>query len=156
MADGSNLLRMLEPAVRPSGSPAPQVRGRGPIEQRGFDEVLAEMRHQPVTLSDGAQRSLADRGIRLDAAQQAALNEAANRAAEAGGQRTLMLMRNTGLIMDVPERTVREVVDEAGMREGAVTRIDSALRVETPDEPDSGPMRHGGTASRSPETAGPA
>lgn len=156
MADGSHLLRMLEPAVRPSGSPAPQVRGRGPIEQRGFDEVLAEMRHQPVTLSDAAQRSLAERGIRLDAAQQAALNAAADRAAEAGGQRTLMLMRGTGLIMDVPERTVREVVDEGAMRDGAVTRIDSALRVETPDGPQSGRGPGKGMPGRSPEAAGPA
>ena len=45
-ADADILLRMLEPAVRPTGAPAPPKAGAKvagtPIEQRDFDALLAE------------------------------------------------------------------------------------------------------------------
>ena len=37
-----NLLRMLEPAIRPAGSPARAVQPIAPIEHRPFDQLLAE------------------------------------------------------------------------------------------------------------------
>ena len=42
MASGLDLLRMLEPAVRPIGTPARPVQPTAPIEQRPFDQLLAE------------------------------------------------------------------------------------------------------------------
>ncbi|MCC7145076.1 MAG: hypothetical protein IT443_01375 [Phycisphaeraceae bacterium] len=62
MADSSLLLRMLEPAVRPTGSPAPSPRQlpgvsaqelASPIEQRSFDSLLAEARYQSSAVSGG-------------------------------------------------------------------------------------------------------
>ncbi len=41
-ADPDILLRMLEPAVRPAGTPAPAKAAAPPIEQRDFDALLAE------------------------------------------------------------------------------------------------------------------
>ena len=42
MANGVELLRRLEPAVRPDGLSAPRRPVAAPIEQRSFDSVLEE------------------------------------------------------------------------------------------------------------------
>jgi len=42
MGNESELLRMLEPAVRPGGLPGPGRPGRVPIESRDFDSLLQE------------------------------------------------------------------------------------------------------------------
>ncbi len=48
MADGAQLLKMLEPAVRPVAPPqAPSSTGRQPFEARSFEDLLGELRDGP-------------------------------------------------------------------------------------------------------------
>jgi len=42
MAGEAELLRMLEPAVRPAGTPAHPAPARSPVEQQPFDELLRQ------------------------------------------------------------------------------------------------------------------
>ena len=54
MSNESDLMRMLEPAVRPGGIPGPtanKVRS-GPIETRDFVSLLAEAQQETVTDND--------------------------------------------------------------------------------------------------------
>lgn len=44
MGDGTNLLRMLEPAVRPGSASGPTARPTAPIESRAFESLLEEAR----------------------------------------------------------------------------------------------------------------
>ncbi len=44
MASGSELLRMLEPAVRPGGLPSPARPVSRPIESQRFDQLLDQAR----------------------------------------------------------------------------------------------------------------
>lgn len=56
MVNGSELLRMLEPAVRPGGLPGPVRQPTVPIEARSFDSLLEEARQT------GAGQQQADEG----------------------------------------------------------------------------------------------
>ena len=42
MNDGANLLRLLEPVVRPGNVPSPSCREHPPIESRDFESLLSE------------------------------------------------------------------------------------------------------------------
>ena len=48
MSNGGDLLRMLEPAIRPANLPAPTVKPNTPIESRDFDSILDEARGMNV------------------------------------------------------------------------------------------------------------
>ena len=54
MSNEVDLLRMLEPAVRPGGLPAGTQKPRVPIEARSFDTLLEEARH--MNESDSASQ----------------------------------------------------------------------------------------------------
>lgn len=60
MASGAELLRMLEPAVRPGNLPALQRPAAQPLEARSFDELLSEARasaSNEATMAGGADES---------------------------------------------------------------------------------------------------
>ena len=42
MAGEANLLRWLEPAVRPAGAPAPRIQPRPPVDQQSFEQLLRD------------------------------------------------------------------------------------------------------------------
>ena len=52
MNTGVELLRMLEPAVRPGGLPGPQRTGQTPIETRSFESLLEEARSATTPVGD--------------------------------------------------------------------------------------------------------
>jgi len=149
MAGEAELLRRLEPAVRPMGSPAPSVRPTKPVEQRSFEELLAgEAQDAPAAdpgaespglkLSAHAQQRLSERGVQLTDEQQKALADAADLAQSKGAKDSLMLMNRLALIVNIPNRTVLTVLPEGRMRSGVVTNIDSTILVDdpTPTAPD--------------------
>ncbi len=59
MSDAAQLLRMLEPAVRPAGVGAPSLsKSTPPIEQRSFDALLTEAKQADAAAGeDTAQRA---------------------------------------------------------------------------------------------------
>lgn len=143
MSEQSQLLRMLEPAVRPGGSPAPSVKPKPSVDGASFDDLLGQVRQggaatgaeRPLKLSAHAQQRLEQRGVSLDAGQMQAMAQAAEKAEAKGAKDTLMLMDGMGMIVNVPNRTVLTVLDEGRMRDGVVTQIDSAVSVNAPTEP---------------------
>lgn len=136
MSQASDLLRLLEPGVRPVGAPARTAQPARPIEGQSFEQMLRSARGgQPITFSAHAQQRLQEAGLSFDADRMRAIAEAAARAEAKGGRDTLMLVEGRGLIVNVPNRTVVTVLDHQRMNEGVVTQIDSAVWV--PDAPAS-------------------
>jgi flagellar operon protein len=137
MADGHQLLRMLEPAVRPAGAPAPRSVSHKPIESRGFDELLREAgasdEVELLRFSAHAAQRLEELGVELSEAQLDALNDATQRAAGKGANDSLLLMERLGMIVNVPNRTVVTVLGADRMTSGVVTQIDSTVWVDDPD-----------------------
>jgi flagellar operon protein len=142
MGNEQSLLRLLEPAVRPAGSPAPTSasRSRPPIDQRSFNEMLASLADRPLKLSASAQQALSDRGLNLSDEQLNALATATDRAELKGSRDALILMNQLGVIVNVPNRTVLTVLPPDRMTDGIVTQIDSAVMV--PDPAANTPTRH--------------
>lgn len=131
------MLRMLEPAVRPLGTPTPSVRPSAPLEQKGFEQLLHEaettVRAEGLKYSAHAQRRLDEMGLELTERQAVALNAAADQADARGSRDALILMERLGLIVNVPNRTVVTVLDPQRMRSGVVTQIDSTVLVGDPE-----------------------
>ncbi len=154
MSQEIDMLRMLEPAVRPAGAPAPTVRPTAPLEQRDFDQLLQEAdaaaRAEGLKYSAHAQQRMEQMGLELTDPQAAALNDAAEQARAKGSRDALILMRDLGLIVNVPNRTVVTVLDAQRMQSGIVTQIDSTVLVGDPEaiadpnptEPDHGLAPH--------------
>lgn len=143
MAEQADMLRALEPPVRPAGSPPPRTRPRPPIEQRPFDELLRDAaqaaeatRTQPLHVSAHAQKRLDQMGVDLNDREMNALGEATDLAAAKGANESLMLLERLGLIVNVPNRTVVTVLSEQRMNEGIVTQIDSTVWVKPTRDPE--------------------
>lgn len=138
MGNELDLLKRLEPAVRPAGAPAPSIQGKKPLEQRSFDELLEEAGRggaayaEPLKFSSHARQRLEERGVRLNDQQIHALSSAASDAQAKGATDALMLMDRLGLIVNLPNRTVLTVLPENRMRSGIVTQIDSTVIVDDP------------------------
>lgn len=131
MADQANLLRMLEPAVRPAGAPAPQTKPRLPIDQQSFDQLLETAADTAdLKVSAHAEKRLSQMGVELSDAQMQALSQATDKAAEKGASDSLMLINRLGLIVNIPNRTVITALSEQRMTEGVVTNIDSTVWVD--------------------------
>ncbi len=148
MSQGAELLRALEPPVRPAGSPAPSVKPASPIERRSFDELLRDAaaaaestRAEPIRISAHALKRLEQMGIELNDGELQAIGEATDLAAAKGARESLMLMERLGLIVNIPNRTVITALNEQRMNEGIITQIDSTVWVK-PSAEDSaaGPL----------------
>ncbi len=130
MAGGAQLLRMLEPAVRPAGAPALPNAPKPALDQQSFDEILADAQHAaPVKVSGHASQRLEQMGMTLGPEQLEAVAEATDRAAARGANESLMLLDRLGLIVNIPNRTVVTALSEQRMNEGVVTNIDSTVWV---------------------------
>lgn len=137
MSDSSQLLRMLDPSVRPTGTPAPRVQPKQPVDGASFDQLLERAATDPssggsreLKLSAHARQRLAERGVELGDSQMQALAAAADRAEAKGANESLMLMDRLGLIVNIPNRTVKTVLPADRMRDGVVTNIDSTVIVD--------------------------
>ncbi len=123
VTDPTQLLRQLEPAVRPGAAPS-AARGRSPLEAQSFDELLAQARRgavrsdRPVEYAYAAQQ-------KLDAEQLERLSAAADLAEASGARRALMLVDGRGLLLDVGARALEgELSADAGLLE-----VDAAVFV---------------------------
>lgn len=148
MSDSSQLLRMLDPSVRPTGAPATQAQPKAPVDSASFDQLLERAEADPSTggarelkLSAHAQQRLTERGVELAPSQMQALAEAADRAEAKGAGESLMLMDRLGLIVNIPNRTVKTVLPADRMRDGVVTNIDSTVIVDDASVTNSRPHR---------------
>jgi hypothetical protein len=138
--DSAQLLRKLEPAVRP-GPPAGATRPLPvPLERQGFDELLALVSRggvssaRAVTIGAGANLERD-----LEPAQLERLAAAADLAEAKGSRRAVMLIDGRGLVMEVG---AREIAAEMSAVSPPVT-IDVDAAVYVLGEEDAA-GRHGG------------
>jgi flagellar operon protein len=80
-------------------------------------------------LSQHAARRLDRRGLEVSSAQAERLVSAIDRAAAKGSRTSLVLLDQLALLVRIPERTVVTAMSPDAMREGVVTRIDSAVMI---------------------------
>jgi flagellar operon protein len=125
----------LNPATTPPGvaGVTPPAKGaRGPVvDGPAFDQLLqkqmAATDSQPLRLSGHALERLQQRGIPVDAATMARLNEGVQKAAAKGSRDALVLVDSTAFVVSVRNRTVITAVGADNMRDRVFTNIDSAV-----------------------------
>jgi hypothetical protein len=131
--DPIQLLKQLEPAVRPGAALGSARPPQAPLEQRSFDELLSLVSTgsvhsgRPIAIADAAP--LKDE---LDDDQKARLASAADTAEAAGARRAVMLIDGRGLVIDVAGRMIET---ELGAKQNrALTNVDAAVYVAARDE----------------------
>jgi hypothetical protein len=134
--DPAQLLRKLEPAVRPPSAPATAAAGCAPLERQTFDELMSLVSRgtvhsgRKVTVAAGAR--LAES---LDEGQFDRLAAAADLAEGTGAGQAVMLIDGRGLVLDV---TARSVTGELGGTGGdQLIDIDAAVYVAGEDDEDA-------------------
>lgn len=139
--DPLQLLRRLEPAVRPATAPAAARHGRAPFEQQGFDELLALVSTGAVTSGEPVRPSSdAGLGEPLDDDQLARLAAAADLARSAGARRAVMLIDGRSLVLDVARRELTAELTDGARTE--VVELDAAVYVSaaTDQTSSAGPL----------------
>jgi len=126
--DPVNLLRKLEPPVRPASAPGPRLVARAPFERQGFDELLTLVSSGEIR-SDRPLLVAADAGLTdaLDDGQLARLRAATDLAQSSGASRAVMLLDGRGLVIDVAERQVTSELSSG--RPEALVDVDAAVHV---------------------------
>jgi hypothetical protein len=131
IVDPIQLLRKLEPPVRPAGAPGTGAAGRPPLEAQSFDQLLSIVSTgsiqsgRPVTLDRHASIGA------LEPAQLDRLAHAADAAEASGSRQAVMLIDGRGLVVDIAARTVTSELGDSGMGSGPqpVMGIDAAVYV---------------------------
>lgn len=131
--DPLQLLRRLEPPVRPGAAPARSGAPGAPIERRGFDDLLSLVARGSLR----SERSVTVAGAAhidppLEAGQLARLASAADEAESAGAHRAVMLIDGRGIVMDVPQRVVEDELGASPTRQRF--ELDAAVYVMAEDE----------------------
>ena len=130
--NAAQLLKRLEPAVRPASAPLGGGGARGPLETQSFDQLLSLASRG--ALSSGRQIDVAfDAQPPLEAGQLERLAAAADQAEAAGAKNALMLMNGRAFVMDVAHRRLTSEVsgDPSAAR---LVNIDAALHVPGDNE----------------------
>lgn len=111
------------PLVIPTDAPRGDVRtNKAPAVS--FDSLLSnEMKGREVRFSAHADMRLRERGLDLTGDDMARIKGAMDTLASKGGRDSLLLMGDTALIVNVPNRTVVTAMDAGSV----FTNIDSAV-----------------------------
>ena len=103
--DASQLLRQLEPAVRPGTAPARLGKPQATLESQSFNELLSLASKGSVHSGRQVDCSC-DVNEPLESDQIDRLSAAADRAEASGAQKALMLIDGRGFIMNVAQRSI--------------------------------------------------
>jgi flagellar operon protein len=120
--------------------------GVGPAQGPSFKDTLNGVMQPQTGVGQGAQNTLAQtnstdalkfsnhavermqtRGIRFSPEDMTRLNDAVNRAAAKGSKDSLILMKDSALIVSVKNKTVVTVMDKNALKENVFTNIDSTI-----------------------------
>jgi flagellar operon protein len=96
----------------------------------GFDVALARLERAHLDFSKHAQRRIEQRGLGLDPARLARLEQAVERAESKGSRDSLILLDELALVVSVQNRTVVTAIDQAHRKEHVFTNIDSVVIAE--------------------------
>jgi flagellar operon protein len=88
-----------------------------------------EQNHQsePLTLSKHAMQRAEQRSIELTDSDMARMSEAVNKAGDKGVTDTLIFMKNTAFIVNVPSKVVVTIMGGNEAQENIFTNIDGAV-----------------------------
>ena len=106
--------------IAAQGHQAPKVTGPA------FGDVLAEKSAQ-VQFSGHALQRVRRRGIEVDTATLARLQNGVDRAAGKGARESVVFVDSTAFVVSVRNRTVITAVDRDHMKDHVFTNIDSAV-----------------------------
>jgi hypothetical protein len=133
----AQLLRNLEPAVRPGALVPPTVQPNVPLEAQSFDELLAQASKGKMASGRDVDVSF-DAQPPLDSTQLKRLQKAADQAEAAGAKQALMMIDGRNFVLDVENRTLTaELSPRSPMQ---MVNIDTAIFVTDDDQ------THGGVA----------
>lgn len=104
-------------------TPARVVGGNNLVD---FKQIFQEELRK-VKFSGHAQTRLISREIELDPQQILRLENAIDKAESKNCKDSLIMLDETAMIVNIPNRTVITVFDKSGLTENIITNIDSAL-----------------------------
>lgn len=96
------------------------------VRPAGFEEAFDRAR---VSFSKHAAERLSRRALPFDEARVARLSLGIDKAAARGADTSLVLLDELALLVKVPQRLVMTAMNQSAMKDGVVTRIDSAVVV---------------------------
>ena len=134
--DPVQLLKQLEPAVRPVGSRAAAA-PPALFEDRSFDDLLTLVSSGSIS-SGRPVRATVDLDPPLDDAQRDRLAAAADLAEASGAGRALMLIDGRGLVLDVADRSI--TAEHSAGAPAPVIRLDAAVYVAGDESPPVRPV----------------
>ncbi|MBK7960020.1 MAG: hypothetical protein IPK04_01580 [Bdellovibrionales bacterium] len=129
-------LESLTPTpIQGRGIPGPQGQGpsfRETLNQLSQSDVLqgstkAVASNESLRFSQHAVDRMRTRGISFSQEDLGRINEAVTRAAAKGSKDSLILMKDSALIVSVKNKTVVTVMDQAALKENVFTNIDSTI-----------------------------
>lgn len=103
------------------------VRGPGPLGVGGTVGQGGASGDFGLHFSRHAQKRLEQRGIDMDGARMARLEQAVDQAAAKGSRDSLILLDEMALVVSVQNRTVVTAMDQQGGKEQVFTNIDSVV-----------------------------
>ena len=122
----AQLLKRLEPAIRPGSSPIPPTQPRGTIESQSFEQLLSLA--SQGAMPSGRQVDVAiDLNPPLDASQLERLAAAADQAEASGSTRALMLMDGRAFVVDLQSRSL--VAELSASSQTSIQNVDAAIVV---------------------------
>lgn len=126
------LLKNLEPAVRPGALVAAGIKPSAPLEGQSFDQLLA-LASKGKIASDRPVEVTFDAQPPLSPAQFERLSKAADQAEAAGAKQALMMIDGRNFVLDVESRTLTAELSAATPMQ--VVNIDTAISVTDDDQP---------------------
>jgi flagellar operon protein len=116
-----DLIAIAQRGQQPSGQ---TEQAQGTFRNMFSQELAASNR---VVISKHAQARLHSRGIELSDAHLQKLSDAIDKADQKGARETLVLSDEAAYVVSVKNRTVITAFDPSNLRDGVVTKIDSAV-----------------------------
>lgn len=140
--DATQLLKRLNPAVRPAYGASGGAGAATPIDQQSFDQLLTQASRGGIV--SGRQVEVGcDMHPPLDASQLERLTSAADQAEASGSKRALMLIDGRAVVLDVSSRTIEAEVSSQSA--ASMYSVDSAIRVASDSDSDSTPLKYPGS-----------
>ena len=147
--DSTQLLRQLEPVVRPGLSSTTVAPARPGLADQSFDELLALASRGAIQSGRQVQLTF-EPNEALDDQQITRLSAAADLAQASGAKQAMALIDGRGFVLDVEQRTLTaELSASAGSR--VIPELDAAIYVPSADEQETETL--GPPAARMPPPA---
>jgi flagellar operon protein len=125
-----NRINQYNPILPPDPINTTRPNPSRPETEVNFKEVLRQkISTDTLKISSHCQKRLEQNNIQLDQQQMDKLNSAVDKAAIKGSRESCVIMKDMVFIVNIPNRTVKTVVDGQRMKDNVFTNIDSAVIV---------------------------